>query len=297
MKLKIVCLLIIFSLCVNNIVSFQLNLVRKSKSKSRRARAKAKALAKEVDFTNEVNLLNMLGGLISYFFGFYQQYKTVQAHLFCLTDNWAKIKTAVTEAFRSVSTKLGTVIEKCQNSNPVQFIWNAATDLFSLKTVFAGATGSQAGDTIDKLAADLFKKGDCYTAAEVLYKEILKVIETAKTLIDDVKKCIEDFMKNKSKKPDYITQAVIDAAVAVGSKLINFATGGAIDASQAILIAIKFGLVCSYTDAEFLPIHKYRVLGKYLAKLLKLALGIPDTRRAKYRYYKRMMMKYKKYKN
>jgi hypothetical protein len=287
--------MIIFLICINNISSFQLDLARR-KSKSKKSKSKSKTLTKEVDFTIRENLLNMLGGFVSYFFGFYQEYKTAQGVFSCITDAYPTIESTFKSAFTQITSKLTNTIDKCKTSNPVQLVWDAGADLFrAAGKAIASAVGQQQKDEVDRIADELYaKQGECYLSAKDLLASISAVITSIKELVISVRKCIEDFSANKS-KPSYLSELVINTAKSLATTVTSWATGGISDFVPAILIAIKFILVCASSDAQFLPIHKYRVLGKYLAQIVKLFLKISRRiRRVKYNYYKKKMMKYKK---
>lgn len=280
---------------MNNISSFQLDLARRKKSKS--SKSKSKTLTKEVDFTNKTNLLYMLGGFISHFFGFYKEYKAATAVFSCITDAYPKIEATFKSAFTEVTSKISNTIAKCKNSNPVTFIWDAGADLLKVAGNAVGnALGLKPGDEVEKMAAELEKQqGDCYKSAKDLLGSITKVVGSVKQLVIDVRQCIENYQANKSTKPDYITQVAIDFAKSAATSIASWATGGLTDLGPAIVIVIKFILVCAAADKDFKPEHKYRVLGKYISQLVRLVLKLgAKMRKVKYNYYKRMMKKYQK---
>jgi hypothetical protein len=276
--------LILFFICLSNILCTQLDIARKSKSKSKSRRSRTKT--REVNFSDWTNLTYLLGGFISHYFGFYEEFKNAQATYTCVQTSIPIVQKAATDAFAEITKNLNTVMSTCKQSNPLDFIFGAVRDVLQIKD-----------SNIDKLADDLLKNTGCYNAAKALADTAIGIIKKIKDLIAQFKKCIEDFNKNQSTKPSWITKLMIDTAVKVGTALANLATGGAIDAAkvgQAILIMIKFGIVCAYSDKDFAPIHKYRVLGKYLSQLLQLVPGFRRIRRRlKYRIYKHKMMKYK----
>ncbi len=76
--------------------------------------------------------------------------------------------------------------------------------------------------------------------------------------------------------------------------MASFGISDAENLAQAALVIIKFWIFFSYTDEKFPDIDKYRVLGKYLASILKYVTELSKIRRRlKYKLYKLKMLKYK----
>jgi len=223
-----------------------------------------KALTKDVKFNDEKNIAIMIGGFISYYFGFYNEFKQAQATFTCLPETITTIKDTASSTFNQISTNLNEVMNTCRNTNPLDFIWGVAEQIFK-------------STNVDEKAAELFKNSGCVDKAKKLVESITSIFDKIKGIFDNFQKCIDSQMANQSQKPTWLTSTLQKAAVAAVTKIASMLSFGITDAvkiGQAALIMIKFAIVCSYTDAEFPAVHKYRVLGKYLAMVLQIALGL-----------------------
>ncbi len=131
----------------------------------------------------------------------------------------------------------------------------------------------------------------CYDSAVALFNTIKEIFKDFSTLISDFQTCMSSTPAGPTNK---YTKAMLDAAAKVVKLLASAAIGGAtvaIDIANAVIIIIKFGIICLTDFSNMLD--KYRVLGKYIAQLVKL---IPGARRVRRRMmYKMLKYRMKKY--
>ena len=85
MKQKFLAILIILVLSANSILSTQLE--RRNKKSSR-----SKSKTREVNFSDWTNIATMIGGFLSHYFGFYDEFKQAQAAYTCVSSSLTAAK-------------------------------------------------------------------------------------------------------------------------------------------------------------------------------------------------------------
>lgn len=280
MKQKLIAIFLIILLSGNNILSTEIN--RRNKKSS-----KVKTNTREVDFTKWENLVILIGGFISYYFGFYDQFKEAQATFTCANKSIADAQKLITESFTSFATIVVELVRNCTPQNPIEWLGQAIGGIFTPDE-----------KKLDTLAETLKGVQACATSAGKIITELFNFLKSAKELFDKFQKCMEDEMKNKTSN-SRVTDLMIEAGKKILKTIADVSTGGLsrlVNFAQAVFIAIKFAIVCSKTDSEFKPEHKYRVLGKYLAQIVSTLFS--NLRRARRRImYRVLRQRMKKYKN
>jgi hypothetical protein len=236
----------------------------------------------QLDFTNWENILSFLGGFLSYFFGFYEEYKNAVNSYTCISTAATSGKALLIKSIGKINDSIGGVTTNCQPKDPIGQV-----------LTFVGNVFSSDEDKFEKMAKDLNGIKICTDSAYALFTTIKGIFNDFSKLLSDFQTCMQGTPSGSSNK---YTDAMIKAAEKTAKLLLTAATGGAgavLDVAGIIIIIIKFGLICLKDFSNMLD--KYRVLGKYVAQMVKLISGVRRVRRRM--MYKMLKYRMKKYKN